>query len=156
MKPPQNSLSPRAVLDAKGNQDLSKGIFTALSNLRKIIPICYLENRLVLRELFHCTITKHIIQLFRDNIFLQIHLIKNTLNSWTEFSIKNWCLLTLMYRIESTDLIFLVYFYYIQTQPTLPILLGKLSSKCNTGLSVENSRVNAAYFKINLFIYLIG
>lgn len=66
MKPPQKSLNPRAVLDAKGNQDLSKGIFTALSNLMKIIPICYLENRLVLRELFHCMITKHIIQLFRD------------------------------------------------------------------------------------------
>lgn len=68
MKPPQNSLNPCAVLDAKGNQDLSKGIFTALSNLMKTIPICYLENRLVLRELFHCTITMYIIQ-FMDFFF---------------------------------------------------------------------------------------
>lgn len=69
MKPPQNSLNPRAVLDAKGNQDLSKGIFTAFSNLMKIIPTSYMENKLVLRELFHCTVTMHIIQLFTFGFF---------------------------------------------------------------------------------------
>lgn len=57
-------------------------------------------SNLLFREQVGCEriISLYYYKAHNSVVFLQIHLIKNTLNSWTEFSIMKWWILTQMYQ----------------------------------------------------------